>query len=71
MSSVHPADRKTTDDPKCANCAYWKKLNQSFGECTDPSSVVRVDEAMANAVPKIRLTTDLTVCSLWDPIGER
>ncbi len=50
---------------RCANCRYWKQLAITFGECRDPRTVVYVNEAIARHVEKIRLTTDLSVCSGW------
>lgn len=57
----------TIHKPRCNSCRWWLKANDAgnFGVCHEPTSPVFMDEAMHMHVEKLRLTTDLTVCSLW------
>lgn len=67
MSKIDPRARLQTADPKCANCRHWRKRSHTFGECLDEAGEVIMDDPMVMAVRKLRLTSDLTVCSNWHP----
>lgn len=55
------------DEPKCANCQYWRLLtdgrttSESHGECLRCGSIM---------LPGYKpITTDLSVCSRWEAKG--
>ena len=67
MSSVHPRDRLSTSDPKCANCRHWAKViggPPSIAVCEVNRLVAR--GSVAGRDLSFFYTTDLMLCSRWE-----
>ncbi len=57
--------RLENDEPKCANCKFWDRINlklTALGRCSRDA-----DEDASQQEADDPLTTDLTVCSRWEP----
>ena len=52
------------DEPKCANCAHWKRFREgaSFGKCAANSH-----EHPEDGIFHIAESPDLAICSQWGP----
>ena len=65
---IPPSNRLLTEEAKCCTCYHWSNragATNAWGECTEPSSKIVVDEPTVMHVHKPRYTSDLHVCSMW------
>ena len=63
--------RLENDEPKCATCKYWAAHPSAvFGTCGLVGTTFHKDPwdpANHNSMPSPLSTTDLSVCSKWEP----
>lgn len=65
MANTTLKDLLETSAPKCSNCAWWHRYRGAWGECKEPASLIRTDEAIEMNKLNRRLTSDLMRCSHW------
>lgn len=64
------ARQLANDEPKCATCAQWQrdKTIPEFGACGRILALASKDEELAQGIlTACGSTTDLSVCSKWEP----